>query len=175
LLDASCRGAIVVAGATDEAGLQACVKAKVRGLVLGSLSASVVKNMRVNFPVLVVEGFGKQIMPIHAWMLLADHNGREIFLDARPADRWEGRRPEVIIPLPHPGSAVPLPADGQPLMEGKRVRIIRAPYASRVGTVMRLPERLAVLPSGVQAPVAHVELDDRSVVVAPLANLELYD
>ena len=176
LLDASCKGAIVVAGMTDEAGLQACVKAKVRGLILGSLSANLFKTIRgLPFPVLIVEGFGKQVMPIQAWSLFADHNGRDVYLDARAPDRWEGRRPEIIIPLPHPGGAVPLPADGQPLSEGKRVRIARPPYASAVGVVTQLPARMEILPNGVQAQVAQVDLEAHGLIVAPVANLEIYE
>ncbi|HLF02754.1 MAG TPA: hypothetical protein VI547_12305, partial [Anaerolineales bacterium] len=169
-------GAIVVAGLADEAGLQAGVKAKVRGLILGSLSANLLKTVRgLPFPVIVIEGFGKQVMPIQAWSLLADHNGRDVYLDTRSPDRWEGRRPEVIIPLTHPGGVVPLPSDGQPLTEGKRVRVVRPPYASAVGVVAHLPARMEILPNGVQAQVAHVDIESHGLVTVPVANLEIYE
>jgi hypothetical protein len=176
LLDATSKGAIVVAGKTDEKGLKACDSAKVRGLVLGSMPAALIKLARsLSFPIVLVEGFGKAAMSAMAWTLFADHNGREVFIDARPPDRWEGRRPEVIIPLPHPGGAVPLPADGQPVSQGKRVRILRAPHAGVVGTVSLLPPRMAELPSGVQAYVAHVDVPERGTIIVPLANVEIYE
>ncbi len=176
LLDASARGAIIVAGSADDKALKACETAKVRGLILGSLSASYIRAARLlRFPVLVVEGFGKHVMSQNAWTLFADHNGREAYLDARPADRWEGRRPEVIIPLPPPGGSIPLPADGQAISEGKRVRVARAPYTGEVGTVTRVLSRKEVLPSGVQAEVARVDLENKGEVTVPLANLEIYE
>jgi hypothetical protein len=176
LLDASARGTIIVAGSVNDAGLKACDNAKIRGLILGSISAAQIRSVRLaKFPVLVVEGFGKQVMSHHAWTLFADHNGRDAFIDARPMDRWEGRRPEVIIPLPHPGGAVPLPSDGQALAEGKRVRVTRAPYAGNVGTITMMLPRKEILPSGVHAEAARVDLENQGEMVIPLANLELYD
>jgi hypothetical protein len=176
LLDASCKGAIVVAGMTNERGLRQAEQRKVRGLILGSLSSGMVKAARsAPFPIVAVEGFGKRVMSQQAWSLFADHNTREASLDARPADRWEGRRPEIIIPLPHPGGTLGLPADGQGLAEGRRVRVNRQPYAGLVGTISTMPQRMAAVPSGVQAAVAHVDLEEQGTVVVPLANLELYE
>ncbi len=176
LLDGSCKGAIVVAGAADDQSLRLAEAIKVRGLILGSLPAAFLKLARsLPFPVLLVEGIGKQVMTAPAWTLFADHNDREAFLDTRPPDRWEGRRPEVIIPLPHPGGTLPLPADGQALVEGKRVRVLRAPYRGAVGTVVSLPPRMERLPSGVQTFVAEVALEGQETITAPLANLEIYE
>ena len=176
LIDAGCNGAILMAGSVDDKALKKCEKTKIRGLIVGGMSASSIRLARsLSFPLLVVEGFGKSAMATPAWTLFADHNGREAFLDTRPADRWEGRRPEVVIPLPHPGSQVPLPSDGQALTEGKRVRVLRAPYAGVVGTVLFLPARIETLPSGVKTGVAHVELEGVGNAIVPLANLEIYE
>jgi hypothetical protein len=176
LLDASARGTIIVAGTVSDAALKACENAKIRGLIVGSLSAAQLRAVRLaKFPVLVVEGFGTQVMSSHAWTLFADHNGRDVFIDARPADRWEGRRPEAIIPLPHPGGTVPLPSDGQALSEGKRVRITRAPYAGAVGTVTMILSRKEVTPSGIQAEAARVDIENQGEAIIPLANLEIYE
>lgn len=177
LLDASCKGAIVVGGMAEEQTLRLAEKVKVRGLILGSMPASLIRLTRtMPFPVLVVEGFGQRIMSSHAWTLFADHNGREVFVDARPPDRWEGRRPEAIIPLPPPGGSPPVPSDGQPLDEGKRVRILRPPYASAIGTVLYIPARMQTMPSGVQSYAAHVELENgQGEVVVPVANLEIFE
>jgi hypothetical protein len=174
LLDAGSKGAIVVAGTTDEKGLRLAEKRKLRGLVLGSLPSGLIKAARsLSCPVLVVEGFGKRVMSQQAWSLLADNNTREAAVDARPPDRWEGRRPELIIPLTHPGGQLAQPPDGQALTVGRRVRVNRLPYAGQVGTVTLMPERGAAMPSGVLAAVAHVELEEQGTVVVPLANLEI--
>jgi len=149
----------------------------VRGLILGSMSASLIRIARsLSFPVLVVEGFGKQIMSSHAWTLLADHNGREAFVDARPPDRWESRRPEVIIPLPPSGGMPPVPSDGQPLTESKRVRLLRAPHAGAIGTVQHILPRTHVFPCGLQCHAARVEIEGQDEeVIVPVANLEIFE
>jgi hypothetical protein len=176
LLDASSKGAIVVAGRADESGLRLAEQRKVRGLILGSLSSNLIRLARsLPFPIVVVEGFGKRVMAQQAWSLFADHNTREAYIDARPADRWDGHRPEIIIPLPHPGGALPLPSDGQGLTEGRRVRVNRAPYAGQVGNIVSLPSRMETLASGVRAPVAHLDLEEQGTVAVPLANLEIYE
>ena len=176
LLDAASKGAIVVAGRADEVGLRLAEQRKVRGLILGSMSSNLIRIARsLPFPVIVVEGFGKRVMAQQAWSLFADHNTREVYIDARPADRWEGRRPEVIIPLPHPGGALPLPADGQGLTAGRRVRVNRSPYAGQVGTLVSLPVRMEMVASGVRAAVAQVDLEEQGTVAIPLANLEIYE
>lgn len=61
---------------------------------------------------------------------------------------------------------------GPTLQIGSLVRIIRAPYFGLVGRVVDLPTIPQVLPSGVKARVAEVELSDGQRVVVPRANLE---
>lgn len=175
-LDSSARGAIVVGHQADVALLRKAELNKVRGLILGSMPAALLSMMRMlSFPVLITEGFGRRPMSELAWGLLAGNNGREAFVDARPTDRWNGRRPEVIIPLPSASSAMPVPASGQPLKNGQRVRVLRAPFLGAVGKVKYMPPRAQYLPSGVLALVAQVEQGDHTTITAPLANLEILD
>jgi len=58
------------------------------------------------------------------------------------------------------------------LQVGSLVRIIRTPYFGLVGRVTDLPATPQVLPSGVKARVAEVQLPDGQRLIVPRANLE---
>jgi hypothetical protein len=174
-LTVSNRGMIIVGGrGIDAEGLRRAREFHLRGLVLGSLDPDLIEEVRnLGFPVILIEGVGDRPMSAPAFTLLKTNSGREAAFDARPADRLEGTRPEIVIPLPSPAHLPPLPVVGQALESGKRVRALRAPYAGAVGTVVRLLEHPALLPSGLRAPAARVGLDGIGPVVIPFANLEI--
>jgi len=175
-LDDTAQGTILIAGTADQQALRAADTMKVRGLILGSLPAALVSLARaMSYSIVITETFGQKVMSEPAWRLLTDHEGREATVDARFGDRWSGRRPEVIIPLPAPGTQPPIPNDGIPLAVGKRVRLLRPPFAGFVGIITSFPERRQVLPSGVHTPCAQVEIEGRGAVSVPLANMEVFE
>jgi hypothetical protein len=100
-------------------------------------------------------------------------------VNAQARDRFANVQPEAIIPLPSPDLAPPPPAEGEPLAEGKRVRVVRGADTGRIGTVIGLSDRLVALPSGIRAHVAAVVLDEsrgaRPTVTVPFANLEVLE
>jgi hypothetical protein len=171
------RGVIVVGGrGVDAEGLRRLREYHVKGLVLGSLSPDLLADVRgLGFPVILTEGFGDRPMSSPAFTLLKTNTGREIALDARPTDRVEGARPEVIIPLPSSAQLPPVPAEGEALRAGKRVRGLRGPSAGSVGTVIKVLEYPALLPSGVRAPAARVDFEGAGPAVVALANLEILE
>jgi hypothetical protein len=89
-------------------------------------------------------------------------------------DIMRGTRPEVVIPLPISGKPSPasMPRD---LAPNQRVRIVRAPYAARVGSILSLLPDLTTFPSGIRAEAAEIRLDSGEHVLAPLANLEVIE
>ena len=175
-LDESAKGTILIAGTVDQQVLRAADTMKVRGLILGSLSASLVSVARaMSYPIMITETFGHKAMSEPAWRLLTDHEGCEATVDARFGDRWSGRRPEVIIPLPAAGTPPPIPNEGMPLAVGKRVRLLHPPFAGLVGTIKGFPDRKQTLPSGVQMPSAQVEMDGQGLALVPVVNLELFE
>jgi hypothetical protein len=169
------RGMIVVGGrGVDGEGLRRAREFHVKGMILGSLRADLMKEVQsLGVPVLLVEGFGDRAMAAPAFTLLKTNGGREVAVDARPGDRLEGSRPEVVIPLPSSAHLPPLPVVGEELAPGKRVRALRAPYAGAVGTVARLLDDPALLPSGLRASAARVDLENAGPAIIPLANLEI--
>ena len=56
--------------------------------------------MRLPYPILLTEGFGRLPMNSPAYALLQSNAGREATLDGRMGSIYESQRPEVIIPLP---------------------------------------------------------------------------
>ena len=55
----------------------------------------------------------------------------------------------------------------------QRVRVVRAPHKSQIGTIARLLPGMQVFPSGVQGRAAEVRLEDGNKAILPLANLEV--
>lgn len=177
LLEASLRGAIVAGGSVLDAGFfEGLAEIEVSGLILGRISTGLLAAAeKAPFPVLVVEGFGEGGFSLPVFALLNGNAGREVWLNACAWDRNGSDRPEAIIPLP--ANNAPLLPVGGPLVEGKRVRILRGPEAGRVGHITGLSDRPMLLPSGIRARLAVIALDDvpgqRPTVSAPFANLEL--
>jgi hypothetical protein len=126
-------------------------------------------------PVLVVEGFGGRGFSDPAYALLQGSTGREAWLNARPADRFTGHRPELIIPLASPSTPPAQPAEGIGLKVGQRVRVARGPLTGQAGTVTQLGERPQATASGLRAYLAGVTLDGGDVTQVPYANVELLD
>ncbi|MBI4771687.1 MAG: hypothetical protein HY784_15060 [Chloroflexi bacterium] len=178
-MEMSLRGAIVAVGTVqEEAVFKPLTEIAIRGLIVGSLKSDLIPVVQKwDVPVLVTEGFGAQGFSLPAYTLLVSNNGREVWLNAQARDRFTGRRPEVIIPLPNPGQTPAPPVDGEALQVGKRVHIVRGPQAGQTGTVTALSDRLGPLPSGVRARLAAVEFDQTGVPPAtvPFANLEILE
>jgi hypothetical protein len=107
-----------------------------------------------------------------AYKLLSTSGQREAAVNAQAWDRFRGTRPEMIIPLPASGE-LPLPNDASLFSSGQQVRVLRAPYIGKIGTLIGLRPGLIVFPSGVQAQAGEVHLESGEIAVLPLANLEV--
>lgn len=175
-VDVSLRGGILVGGHLEDVDtLNALAEIPIRGLILGSILASLLPAVqKLSFPVVLTDGFGRLPMNVPAFRLLSTNSGREVSINAEAADIMRGTRPEVVIPLPISGKPTP-PSMPRDLAPNQRVRIVRAPYAARVGSILSILPDLTTFPSGIRAPAAEVRLDSGEHVVAPLANLEVFE
>ena len=172
-LDVSLRGSVVLAGhcASAEA-LGAIDEIPLRGLILSSLAPSLIPIAeKLNAPVIVLEGFGSLPMNAIAHKLLSTNERNEVAINAEPWNRYKATRPEIIIPVPAPGS-VASPKDGFVFEAGQQVRSFRAPCKGKIGQITRL-KGSTVLPSGINAQAAEVRLENGDLVTLPLANLEV--
>ena len=173
-LDISLRGTVVFAGTCENADVfKVADELPLRGLILGSMSSVLISDaLRVRFPVVVVEGFGKIPLNSVAYKLLSTSEKRETSVYAILREPYTGNRPEIVIPLPAAG----LPATPSEIMQyssGQQVRALRIPYRSMVGTIISIEPDLVTLPSGINAPAALVHLENGENVVIPLVNLEI--
>ena len=171
-LDVSMRGAVVLAGHCSSADtLRAGAELPLRGLILSSMTGDLVTvASSLNYPIFVVDGFGKMRMNATAYKLLSTSEKRDVSINAA-FNPVSGQRPELVIPLPALGQA---PPETDYFAPNQTVRVQGAPYAGRVGTIVQLRQGLYTLPNGLKVQAADVQLEgvDNRVTV-PLANLEV--
>lgn len=175
-IDIDLRGTVVFAGyCGDEQVLRAAAELPLRGLILSSMAASLIPLAEeIPVPIVVIEGFG--LLPINssAFNLLITSDRREIAVKAEKMDNYANERPEVFISLPI-NQMVHEPRDATLFSPGQKVRIVRAPYQSQIGTLITLRPGMEALPNGIKTTSAEVELENSIKVKLPLANLEVLE
>jgi hypothetical protein len=173
-LDVSLRGSIILAGIVKDAEtLQAAAELPVRGLILSSISPSLIQKAReMRFPIMATDGFGSLPMNSAAYKLLSTNAKREVTVNAEIFDRYSGARPEVIIPLPI-SSDPPAPREVETFAPGLQVRMRSAPFTGMIGSIVTIKPGLTTLSSGLRAPAAEVKMENDETVIAPLVNLEV--
>jgi hypothetical protein len=178
MVEVEMRGGLLAAGVLMDAGaLKRLADVRVRGLIVGGLGAGLLPAVsKLDFPVLVVEGFGARGFSAPAYALLTGNVGREAWLNAAVRNPFTGRQPEMIVPLPATHTPPPPPVEGDTLAAGKRVRVVRGAAAGQVGIVQAVGDRPALAPSGVRVLMARVTLDgEQDAVAVPAPNLELLE
>ncbi|MBN1438741.1 MAG: hypothetical protein JW929_04950 [Anaerolineales bacterium] len=175
-LNIDLRGAVAVAGRLDDPDIFHAMEAlPLRGVICGSMPSALIPAAEASrLPVILTEGFGDIPMNSAVFELFATNVGREASVNAQQTDSWKGLRPEVIIPLPAVGSA-DVPSEAVQLVVGRRVRVLRAPYAGQVGSVVSLPEGLMPIGNGIRVTCAEVELGETGLVRVPIANLDILE
>ncbi|MFH1524568.1 MAG: hypothetical protein ABIF04_06360 [Chloroflexota bacterium] len=173
-LDISLRGAVLLAGnCNDPTVLQAADELPVRGIIFGSMAPALVPQaLQVNYPIIVVDGFGQRPLNSAAYKLLTEKAKFETTLNAMPLDRQTGVGPEIFIPLPVTQESQIL-SDAEVFALEQTVRLRRNPHAGAIGTIISLRPRPTIMPSGIRANAAEVRLDSGEQVLVPLANLEV--
>lgn len=175
-LDVSHRGMVILGGhCEDSQVLNSAAEIPLRGLVLASIDSALVQAAeKMHYPILVIEGFGKIPMNPVAYKLLSTSDRREVTVNAEAWDPFANTRPEMIIPLPASG-LLPLPPETDTFTPGQKVRVVGVPQQSLIGTLASLRPGLALLQSGVRAPVAEILMENGENGVFPLANLEVLE
>jgi hypothetical protein len=167
-------GHVLVAGSIDDRrGLRRALEIDVRGLIAGSITAELCQlASSLPFPIIITDGIGHQSMAQPIFQLLVESEEQEASLFGRNDEFSSNDRPEIIISL----SATPkidAPPSQQPLGVGQTVRILRAPFNSLVGEIVRLNTHLRTTNIGTKVHGADVRLPDGQVVLVPFANLDV--
>ncbi len=172
-LDISLRGSIVLGGCCEDPEvLKAADELPLRGLILASMSLKMIPSVsQLQMPVILIEGFGRRPMNSVAYKLLSTSERREVAINAEAWDCYTSSRPEVIISLPATGD-VTLPKKASFFTRDQQVRVLSAPYVSKVGIILELKESV-VYQNGLRAQSAEVRLETGEKVNLPLANLEV--
>jgi hypothetical protein len=173
-LDVSMRGAVVLAGhcAQPEA-LQAASELALRGLILSSITADCLPFLqKAEYPIVVLEGIGVIPFDTAAYQVLTTSEKRDICINASAYLPYSDQRPELIVPLPSIGE---LPLEASEFKVGKKVRILAAPFAARVGTLVQVGKGLTKLKNGILAQTGEVRLENNETFAVPLANLDMLE
>ncbi len=173
-LDVSIRNSIILGGyIEDPTILQDAVELPVRGLILSSIAPELMSiALKLPFPIMLIEGFGRRPMNIKAYNILNTHIRRNITLNGNVFDPQEGDRPEVFI-------SVPIFQEPPPATEidtytsGQSVRVISLFKPSQIGTIKTVNQFPTVLPNGLRTRTAGVELESGEHIMVPLTNLDL--
>ena len=173
-LDVSLRGTVIFGGiCLDEQVLRTAEDMSVRGLILASMDSALVPlALRLSYPIILIEGFGRLPLNPQAYKLLASSERREAAINAEPWNHLSGTRPEVILATPS-HAVREMPVEGTGFSPGQTVRMTSRPYQGQVGTLATLHPGLSRLPSGLSAFSADVRLENGEIVLIPLANLEI--
>jgi hypothetical protein len=174
-IDASCHGAILVAGVTREReALERAADVEARGLVTGGLVPELISFVeQLSFPVIVTEGIGDVPMIEAIFSLLRENEGHEASISGLVASRWGARRAEIIILMPDRVALVDEAESGGGITVGTQVRIVRAPHMGTMGTVVALPRYARHIETGARARCAVVDIGQEEPVSIPLVNLDV--
>lgn len=172
-IDMSLRGAILIAGhCSQRQALELAGQVPIRGLLLGSLATRLLPLAEaMEYPIVVLEGFGQLAINADAYKLLSLHAGAAAAINAQTNDRYRGERPELIIPLTEAGRP-PLPVEMQSFRIGQTVRVLSGRYKGALGEILELRQNV-IYESQLRGPAAELALSSGGQARVPLANLEL--
>ncbi|MDZ7844237.1 MAG: hypothetical protein U5K99_05505 [Anaerolineales bacterium] len=171
-LDISHRGSVVAGGyCTDPAVLENAESVPVKGLILGSMSASLIPVAEsMNYPIILIDGFGSRPMNPAAAKLLASNHERDVSVHAQVYDPYQGNHPEITISMPV-SEDKDYPPEAADLTAGKNVYITTGPSAGMTGTIDHLYPEPYTLPNGVKTRAAQITFDRDDPQAVPLRNL----
>ena len=172
-LDVSLRSAVVLAGHVTQADtLAAAAELPVRGLILASMTADLIETAKkMNYPIILMEGFGRLPLNAAAYNLLTTNQKRDIVLNGM----WDSERnekPDLFIPLPAQGEPAP---DFAEFTTGKIVRVTVPPFAGHAATLLNIRPGLTLFSNGLRVSAADIQLETNQIVTVPIANLNVLE
>jgi hypothetical protein len=182
-IDENLKNMIILAGrSVDEETLRRAEEVQVRGLIVGSIDAALLKlEPPVKVRVVATEGFGDISMSRYTFGLLGTMDGREVSvrghtpqLSLAAGQILDDAQPIILATSSKASAlaAVSVEKESKPLLTvGGRVRVRYGPHIGASGTITTLPPKPQPLETGLVVQGAIVNLGDVSPYI-PLANLE---
>lgn len=182
-IDATLKNMILLAGrSVDEEVLRQAEAEQVRGIIVGSIDASLLNlEPPVKVRVVATEGFGDIPMSPFTLGILGTLGGREVSIRGHtpnflpsPGQDADDARPVILATTSKASALAALSAEKEAkrqLEVGSRVRITRGRFWGASGVVNALPAKPQAVEAGLVVPGAVVTLPDVSPYI-PLANLE---
>ena len=138
------------------------------------LGVAITGTENLETSLVVTEGYGNIKMSERTYNLLKSHDGKFVSINGATQIRAGVIRPEIVIPLKESEISDVIDTKGQNLgmKIGSLVRVIRAPFFGKIGTVVDLPPDLKRMESETMVRVAEIQIDDENIVV-PRSNLEM--
>jgi hypothetical protein len=184
-IDESAGGSIVLAGRTlDEETLHRAEDWQIRGLIVGSIPASLLKlDPPAKAVVVATEGFGHGPMSPYTFGVLTSLSRREVsirgsvsHLSGLPGPLRQEEPPVIIATDSSRGAnyTAAAPAKSQQSPEvtvGSRVRVIQGELLGANGVIESIPSQPQATAAGIIAPGANVKFSHELFFI-PWANLE---
>ncbi len=175
-LDLNLQNTIILAGqSVDEAVLRKADEVGVRGLVVGSIDATL---RHLNPPpkvcVVATEGFGEIPMSLYTFGILKNLQGRDASIRGiMPTIASPDELPVILAPTgkPNPPGSTDEPKKIPSLAIGNYVRITRGEFMGKIASVESLPIPPRPCESGIVVPVASLMIEG-IICHIPLVNLE---
>ncbi|SVD49848.1 uncharacterized protein METZ01_LOCUS402702, partial [marine metagenome] len=142
--------------------------------ILGySLGVAITGSEEIGPSLIITEGFGQIAMASRTYELLKENENKFASINGSTQIRAGVIRPEILVPFEQlTGVGEEFDESDLTISEGSLIRVIRAPYFGRVGTVKSLPTALTPLESETSVRVAEIEFQGKEVQLIPRANLE---
>ncbi|MDA3885828.1 MAG: hypothetical protein PF638_09560 [Candidatus Delongbacteria bacterium] len=189
MLNDSMKGKVIVAG--SKITLNALKVAKeigINGIITGcfeyqdikeilgrDLGVAITGHENIGFTLILTEGFGTIPMAHRTFDLLKKYVGFKASINGATQIRAGVMRPEIIIPHNEPiqdDRSKDYETAG--IETGDQIRIIRAPYFGKLGTVVSLPVEKHKVESGTWVRVLIANVDGKEVLI-PRANIEMIE
>ncbi|HMR66804.1 MAG TPA: hypothetical protein PKE64_22570 [Anaerolineae bacterium] len=175
---------IVLGGRTlDEEALHKAEAWKVRGIIVGSIDASLLAlDPPSSVCVVATEGFGEMAMSAYTFGILTSLSRKEVSIRGQTPnlslmpDGQITDEPPIILATDPPNARQVItgqspPDKLEPVTVGSRVRIIHGEHFGLSGTVENIPETPQPTPAGIAALGAYIRLGN-SVAFVPWQNLQ---
>ena len=142
--------------------------------ILGyNLGVAVTGSEELGISLMITEGFGEIAMAEGTFNLFREFEGKFASINGSTQIRAGVIRPEVMIPHTEDIYSKELKESDMIISENSPVRVIRAPYFGKVGTVVSLPAPLVEMESETMTRVAEIKFEGGDIVTIPRANLEM--